>query len=313
MNASISAPILLIGATGQIGWELARDPVLHPLIEAPSRDSLDLTSPDQIRACVRELKPKLIINAAAYTAVDRAENEPQLAAAINSDAPAFLAEEAKRLGIGLVHFSTDYVFDGEPPELSAALRPYRENDAVNPINVYGRTKLAGERAISEIAPAHLMLRTSWIFATRGRNFFLTIQRLSRERETLRIVDDQIGSPTWAGCVATATSRILSQFRNADAEGEMKDVSGVYHLTAGGQTSWHGFASAIVNQLQANAGAETVTNRVAPIPSSEFPTSARRPPYSVLDCSLIREVFGIALPSWEDQLSMCLENRHSFQA
>lgn len=307
MSPSASRPILLIGATGQIGWELARAASLSDLVVAPSHGALDLTNPDQIRRQVRALEPKLIVNAAAYTAVDRAEQEPELAAAINADAPALLAEEAKRLGIGLVHFSTDYVFNGEPLDASGEIRPYRESDIPNPINVYGRTKLAGERAIQEIAPVHLILRTSWIYASRGKNFLRTIQGLAREREELKVVGDQIGSPTWAGWVAGATACILSRCWRPEDVGRMAEVSGVYHLAAAGQTSWHGFATAIVNHLRESEDAEVAVRRVTAIATSEYPAPARRPAYSVLDCSAVRAALGVSLPDWAEQLRLCLED------
>lgn len=307
MSSLAPGPILLIGATGQIGWELARVASLSGLVVAPPHAALDLTDPDRIRRQVRALEPKLIVNAAAYTAVDRAEQEPDLAAAINAEAPALLAEEAKRLGIGLVHFSTDFVFDGEPPDASGEIRPYRESDIPNPINVYGRTKLAGERAIQEIAPAYLILRTSWIYAARGTNFLRTIRGLAHEREELRVVSDQIGSPTWAGWVAGATAGILSQCWRPEDVGRMAEVSGVYHLAAAGQTSWHGFATTIVSRLRESGDTEVAARRVTAIATSEYPTPARRPAYSVLDCGAVRDAFGVSPPDWGEQLRLCLED------
>ncbi len=299
-------PILLIGGTGQIGWELARVSTLKGVVVAPPRDTLDLTDPDQVRRQVRALEPGLIVNAAGYTAVDRAEREPELAMALNAAAPAVLAEEAKRLGIGLVHFSTDYVFGGEPRDTAGgAARPYRESDNPDPINVYGRTKLAGERAVRDLVPAHLIVRTSWIYGNRGRNFLRTVQEMAREGKELRIVDDQFGSPTWARCVAEATAGILARCWTPEDGGRLAEAGGLYHLSAAGQTTWHGFATAIVEHLRNATDDEVTPPAVTAIPTSAYPTPARRPVYSVLDCRAARRAFGIALPSWEEQLRLCL--------
>ncbi len=284
--------ILLIGRNGQIGSELGR--LLKPLgaVTAPDRAQLDLASPDSIRRAVREAEPAMIVNAAAYTAVDKAEEEPDLARAINGVAPGILAEEARRLGAPLVHYSTDYVFDGNSP------RPYTEGDAVNPLGVYGRTKLAGEEAIAAVGPAHLILRTSWLYSLHGNNFLLTMRRLAAEREELRVVADQHGAPTWARWVAEATAAMLKD------HGDLADKSGLYHLTASGETSWHGFAEAIVERLRA-AGEPVKAGRVVPIDTAEYPTPAQRPARSVLDCTKVRETFGIDPPDWRAQLLLCL--------
>ncbi len=285
------APILLIGRNGQIGRKLCE--ALAPLgaLEALDRAALDLADPDSIRDTVRRIAPGLIVNAAAYTAVDKAQEEAGLAMAVNAVAPGILAEEAKRLGAPLVHYSTDYVFDG------TASRPYRETDATNPLGEYGRSKLAGEEAIRAVGPIHLILRTAWVYAMHGHNFLLTIQRLAREREELRIVGDQRGAPNWAGGIATATAAILAQ-------GGLAEKSGLYHLAAAGETTWHGFAEAIVAALR-ETGEEVRTTRVAPIATADYPTPAARPAYSVLDCSKLRETFGVTLPDWRESLSACL--------
>ena len=222
--------ILLTGKNGQVGWELQR--TLAPLGEVVvlDRRQLDLSDPDQIRERVREISPDLIVNAAAYTAVDRAEAEPEPAMAVNGTAPGLLAEEAKRIGAAIIHYSTDYVFDG------AKTTPYTEEDAPNPLNVYGRTKLAGEQAVQAAGVPHLILRTSWVYGMRGKNFLLTILRLAREREELKIVDDQIGAPTWSRTIAEATAQILTS-----GAWPVSGASGIYHLTASGSTSWYGFA------------------------------------------------------------------------
>jgi dTDP-4-dehydrorhamnose reductase len=279
--------ILLTGRNGQVGWELER--TLGPLGEVIAFDhaGLDLARPDAIVSCVREVKPDVIVNAAAYTAVDKAESEPDLAMAINGIAPGILAEEAKRIGALLVHYSTDYVFDGEKDG------PYVETDAPNPLSVYGASKLAGERAIAASGADHLIFRTSWVYANRGKNFLLTILRLAKEKPELRVVADQFGAPTWARDIATATALVLAR-RPAGAE----IWSGIYHLTAAGRTTWHGFAQKIVEL----AGLSTP---VAAIPVSEYPTPARRPRNSVLDHSKAESSFGLKLPSWDAAASRCL--------
>ncbi len=275
--------ILLAGRNGQVGWELER--TLAPLgeIRACDHSSLDLADADRIRSAVRAFKPDVIVNAAAYTAVDQAEAEPELAEAINGTAPGILAEEAKRLGALLVHYSTDYVFDGTKPT------PYTEADAPNPLGVYGRSKLAGEQAVQAVGGDHLILRTSWVYGLRGRNFLLTIMRLAGEKPLLRIVGDQVGAPTWCRNIAETTAALL-----ASPQGPR----GLFHLTAGGTTSWHGFAAAIV-------AARGATARVEEITTADYPLPARRPANSRLDCGALRAQ-GIALPDWQDQLRLCLD-------
>ena len=223
--------VLLLGKNGQVGWELAR--TLAPLGHVVALNSLELNlaDPDAIRGKIRELEPEIIVNAAAHTAVDKAESEPDLAMKINGDAPGLLAEEARRLDSLLVHYSTDYVFDGKKQGC------YSENDPTRPQNVYGKTKLAGEEAIRASGAKHLIFRTSWVYSMRGRNFLLTVLRLAQEREELKVIDDQIGAPTWCRMIAEATSLAIARFQG--------DLSGTYHMTAGGSTSWHGFAAAIL--------------------------------------------------------------------
>jgi len=269
--------ILLTGASGQVGWELARRlPELGELV-ATDRASLDLADAAAIRRVLRDVKPGLVINAAAYTAVDRAESEPGLAHAVNATAPAVLAEEAKRLGALLVHYSTDYVFDGEKRS------PYTEDDAPHPLNAYGRTKLAGEEAVRASGCRYLLLRASWVYAERGRNFLLAIARKARAGEPLRVVDDQTGVPTSAAFLAETTVRIL---------GRAEHPEGLYHLAPTGSTTWCGFARAIVERLGVNA---TVT----PIRTADYPTPARRPAYSVLDSSRARAAFGLPAADWRE--------------
>jgi dTDP-4-dehydrorhamnose reductase len=268
--------ILLTGKNGQVGWDLAR--VLPRLgeLRATDRSEIDLANADSIRRLVRETKPEVVVNAAAYTAVDKAEAEPDLAMRINGEAPGILAEEAKRLGALLVHYSTDYVFDGEKAGA------YLETDAPNPLGAYGRSKLAGERAVAESGCRHLIFRTCWVYAPRGRNFMLTILKAARERPELRVVNDQFGAPTPSAAIADATLHALEKGGGED---------GVYHMSAGGRTSWHGFAQAILQ----SAG---LTTPVKAIPTSEYPTPARRPRNSVLDNSRLNGAFGIRLPPWE---------------
>jgi len=251
---------------------------------ATDRSALDLSDVDAVRRVVRETKPEIILNAAAYTAVDRAESEPEVAMQVNGIAPGVLAEEAKRLGAMLVHFSTDYVFDG------TQATPYAESDTPNPINAYGRSKLAGERAIEAVGAAHLILRTSWVYSHRGKNFLLTMLRLAHEREELRVVADQRGAPTSARALAEATARALQRPGAA--------ARGLYHLTAGGETSWFGFAEAIVELARDRLPRRP---RLVPIASSDYPTPARRPANCMLDCARAREALGAQLSDWRTGL------------
>lgn len=291
--------ILLLGANGQVGWELQRS--LEPLgpVRALTRAEADLSDRDALSRAVRETGPSLIVNAAAYTAVDRAEEEAALAHAINAGAPGLLAGEAKRLGIALVHYSTDYVFDG------AGDRPAREDDATAPLNAYGRTKLAGEAAIRESGCVHLILRTSWVYSMRGANFLLTMRRLAGEREELRIVADQTGAPTWARGIAGATTMILARSGAPADTGVLAEKGGLYHLAASGGTSWHGFAEAIVGWMR-ETGQPVRCKQVLPIATADYPTPAKRPANSLLDCSKLLDAFGIVMPDWRDQLRLCVD-------
>ncbi|HEY6242106.1 MAG TPA: dTDP-4-dehydrorhamnose reductase [Burkholderiales bacterium] len=277
--------ILLTGRNGQLGWELERS--LPPLgqVVAFDRASLDLTDPDQTIARVRDVKPEIIVNAAAYTAVDRAESEPELAMQVNGTAPGILAEETKRLGALLIHYSTDYVFDGTKPA------PYLETDTPNPVNAYGRSKLEGERAIQANGCRYLVLRTSWVYGMRGTNFLLTILRLARERPELRVVNDQIGAPTWSRDIATATAQLTK-------EAEAGKTGGLFHLTAGGATSWHGFAREILK-------ARGIDTPLRPISTAEYPTPAKRPANSLLSCATILARWKLELPEWQQSLARCL--------
>ncbi|HQS99180.1 MAG: dTDP-4-dehydrorhamnose reductase [Hydrogenophilales bacterium 16-64-46] len=288
--------ILLTGANGQVGWELRR--TLGALGEIVALDSrlMDLADAEAVRNTVRSIAPAIIVNPAAYTAVDKAESEPERAHAVNAVAPGVLAEEAARLGAVLVHYSTDYVFDGSGDT------PWREDDATGPLNVYGVTKLAGEQAIAAAGCRHLIFRTSWVYGARGSNFLLTMRRLMRERPELKIVADQVGAPTWCRDLAEATAQVLTQLR---APGCVQDESrwGVYHMTNAGETSWHGFAEAIRALDEFD---ETVTPaRLVPIPGSDYPTPARRPLNSRLDNDRLEQAFGLRLRDWRAALALCL--------
>ncbi len=280
--------ILLLGEHGQVSRELQR---CLPDLVVRSSAQLDLSDPAQIRQQVLTLRPRLIINAAAYTAVDQAESEPERAFAINAEAPGVLAELAAELDAPLIHYSTDYVFDG------SLARPYRETDTPNPLNVYGRSKLAGEQAIARVGGAHLILRTSWVYADHGRNFLLTLQRLLQTREQVSVVSDQIGAPTWAGSIAKATADLIQRWQ-AGQPGSW----GVHHLTAQGETSWFGFAEAIGATLR-EAGLPCA--HLLPISSAEYPTAAARPLNSRLDCRQLQADWRIQLPHWREGLTACL--------
>lgn len=279
--------ILLTGKNGQVGWELERTLATLGEVVAVDRRGMDLADPDSIRNAVRAARPDLIVNAAAYTAVDKAESEPGLAMAINGTAPGVMAEEAKRLGAAMVHYSTDYVFDG------TKTTPYTEEDAPNPINVYGKTKLAGEQAVQAAGIPHLIFRTSWVYGRRGKNFLLTILRLAQERDELKIVDDQVGAPTWSRLIAEATAQILAQRR-----ANLSEVGGLYHLTSAGRTSWHGFARAILDR------AARPRPRLVAIPGADYPLPAPRPCNSGLSNQKMQRDFGLALPAWDAALALC---------
>ncbi|MDP3685991.1 MAG: dTDP-4-dehydrorhamnose reductase [Sulfurimicrobium sp.] len=287
--------ILLTGKHGQVGWELQRTLATLGEVVALDRQTLDLGNPDSIRAAIREVKPGLIVNPAAYTAVDKAESEPELAMAVNGTAPGIMAEEAKKLGAALIHYSTDYVFDG------CKTSPYTEDDIPNPINVYGKSKLAGEQAIQAVGVPHLILRTSWVYGMRGKNFLLTVLRLAKERDALKIVDDQIGAPTWSRMIAEASAQIIAQAYAPVSHRPLPiaDDSGIYNLTAAGRTSWCGFTRAILENAREGT-------RVSPIPTTDYPLPAPRPLFSLLASDKLTETFGVKLPSWDDALALCMD-------
>ncbi|TCV84254.1 dTDP-4-dehydrorhamnose reductase [Sulfurirhabdus autotrophica] len=292
--------ILLIGKNGQVGWELQRTLATLGDVIPVDRNQMDLANPDSIRAVIREAKPDIIVNAAAYTAVDKAESEPELAMAINGVAPGIMAEEAKRLNALVVHYSTDYVFDGTKQGA------YTEEDIPNPINVYGKTKLAGEQAVQAVDVQHIILRTSWVYGVRGKNFLLTILRLAKERDELKIVDDQIGAPTWSRMIAEATGQILAQKLSPFSinQHSFSELYGVYHLTSGGQTTWYGFTKAILqHQSVIDCG---LLPKLIPISTKEYPLPAKRPENSVLSSGSLIKTFGLTLPVWDRALSICLD-------
>lgn len=280
--------ILITGKDGQLGSELGHK--LAPLgaVTAVGRQDLDLGDSDALRSYLRRARPDWIVNAAAYTAVDKAEEERDMAFRINAMAPQVLAEEAGRLGAGLVHYSTDYVFDGKKGS------PYTEDDSTGPLNVYGASKLAGEQAIARSGVAHLIFRTSWVYSARGRNFFLTVLRLAAQKSEMKIVRDQVGAPTWSRNIAEATAQVLKCFTRDSGKKRLAHLSGIYNMAAGGCSSWFEFARSIVAELAPDI-------KVTPILSSEYKTAACRPAYSILSGAKLKATFGVALPQWDDAL------------
>jgi dTDP-4-dehydrorhamnose reductase len=286
----ITMKILLLGKNGQVGWELQRS--LAPLGElvAPGRNDPglcgDLSNLEGLARTVQTVRPDVIVNAAAHTAVDRAESEPELAHTLNALAPGVLAQQAAKLGAWLVHYSTDYVFDG------SGSRPWAETDTPAPLSVYGRTKLEGERLIQAACPQHLIFRTSWVYAARGGNFAKTMLRLVQERERLTVINDQFGAPTGAELIADITAHALRQCLRQPQD------AGLYHLAAGGETSWHGYANQVLAHARLiDSAIKIKAIEVAPVATSAFPTAARRPLNSRLDCQKLQTAFGLALPNW----------------
>lgn len=274
--------ILITGKEGQVGWELRRSLAALGDVVATDRRELDLCDSSAIPRTVRQTNPDIIVNAAAYTAVDNAESEPDVAMQVNAIAPGILAEEAKRLGALLVHYSTDYVFDGSKKS------PYKEEDAPNPLSVYGRSKLEGEQAIAASKCRYLIFRTSWVYGPRGRNFLLTILKAAREKPELRVVDDQFGAPTSSAAIAEATARVL----------RASGPEGLYHMSASGRTTWFNFAQAILHKV-------AIATPVVPIRSDQYPAKAIRPRNSVLDNARLKQAFGVSLPAWESQLEQVM--------
>ena len=296
--------ILLLGKGGQVGWELARS--LSPLGELVALDwdsteaCGDFTRPEELARTVRQLAPQVIVNAAAHTAVDKAESEPELARLINATAVQVLASQAQALGAWLVHYSTDYVFDG------SGARPWCESDEPSPLNVYGQTKLEGEQAVRLTCERHLVFRTSWVYGARGGNFAKTMLRLAGERETLQVIDDQIGAPTGADLLADVTALALRQVCGQTARSDALRLAGLYHLTAAGQTSWHGYASHVIEEARRRKRQPGFRVReIIPVSTDAFPTAARRPFNSRLDTSLLRATFGLNLPHWQQGVDRML--------
>lgn len=291
--------ILLTGRTGQVGYELERSLQGLGEVVAVDQQEVDLADLDAVRRMIRQVRPVLIVNPAAYTAVDQAESQPEHAMRINAEAPGVMAEEARKLGAVIVHYSTDYVFDG------GKAGPYTEDDVASPLSVYGRTKLAGEQAIQASGAPYLIFRTSWVYGMRGKNFLLTVRRLAQERDELRIVNDQHGAPTWCRTVADATAYALAGLRSGKPElgidqDLLRERSGVYHLTAQGQTTWHGFAQTIIARWSMER-----KPRVTPISTSDYPLPAKRPTNSVLSCERFTSTF-CRLPLWDSALRLCLD-------
>lgn len=287
----MSKSILLIGSNGQVGKELQQILPFYGDIISVARPTVDLTQPDTLRSVIRSKQPQIIINAAAYTAVDKAESEPELATAINAIAPLIIAQESQKLGACLIHFSTDYVFDGN------GCSPYQETDATNPLSVYGKTKLAGEEAIQETCAHHLIFRTAWVYGTFGKsNFVKTMLRLGAERQEIRVVADQIGSPTWAKDIAAIIAQMIPQLT--------PEINGIYHYTNSGVASWYDFAVAIFEEAQ-QLGFPLKVERIVPITTIEYPTAARRPSYSVLACGKISAITATYPPHWRQGLRQML--------
>jgi dTDP-4-dehydrorhamnose reductase len=292
--------VLVSGAGGQVGAEVARELEGRAEVLARERAGLDLAQPASIREAVRAARPDLIVNCAAYTAVDRAETDREAAHAVNAVGPGVLAEEARRCGALLVHFSTDYVYDGSKPA------PYVEGDAVNPLSVYGATKLDGERAVAASGAAHLILRTSWVYGPRGRNFLFTMLRLGRERPELRIVDDQKGAPTSSRALARLVREVLDRGGDTDeiSREELERVSaasGIYHATAAGATTWFGFAQAIFDEMLRQRRLDFAAPRLVPIATRDYPTPARRPANSVMSNAKLQAAFGASIADWRSGL------------
>jgi dTDP-4-dehydrorhamnose reductase len=290
--------ILLLGANGQVGWELRRTlapigEIIAASLEGEGGPRVDLADPRSLSLLLQDSLPDAVINAAAYTAVDRAEQECELAQRVNAEAPRMLGALLEERGVPIIHYSTDFVFAGD------AERPYREDDRPGPLNVYGETKLGGEHALMTSGANAVILRTSWVYGLRGSNFLLTMLRLFREKDALRVVNDQVGAPTWSRMLAEITAQVLYRILCGDLEAQK--VRGLYHVTGDGETSWYGFASAILEMSGLKC-------KLLPIPSSDYRSPARRPAYSVLDNSKLWEIFGLALPDWKESLRECLEDR-----
>lgn len=305
-ESSGNGPILLTGGTGQVGGELLRMLAVSGEVYAPSREEMDLSRPESVRAVIRAVRPRWIVNPGAYTAVDKAESEPELAQLVNEESVGVMGEEAKKISAAVLHFSTDYVFSG------MGTTPYRETDTPDPVSVYGTSKLGGERRLAESGAAHLIFRTSWVYGESGKNFLLTILKLAREREMLRVVADQYGAPTWSRDLARMTSAVIAQCetkaslaRTSIAE-TIAGVSGVYHAASGGETTWHGFASEAIRDMREQEPATRFAT-LEGIATTEYPTPARRPANSRLNCDKLARTFGWRMPEWQESLAAVIRD------
>ena len=298
--------IVIVGRNGQLAWEANQRFQGLGQIVCVGRPELDLLDIDGVRAEIRRIRPSVLVNSAAYTAVDQAESEPEAAMKINSEAPAAMAEEAKRLGALFITYSTDYVFDGKKAS------PYSETDSTAPLNVYGASKLSGERAVEAVGGSYLIFRTSWVYGARGKNFLKTIARLAAERTELRIVDDQVGAPTWSRDLANATRKIIEQLVTQAASEKIPivealgDRRGIYHMTAAGSVSWCGFASAILEEMGKRGLGKGNLAKVVPITTSDYPTPAARPQNSRLCNDKLKNTFGVTLPQWRGSLTLVMD-------
>lgn len=306
MNPTTNPKILLFGKNGQVGYELQRTLASLGNVCAVGRTECDVADADAITATLDAVRPAVIVNAAAYTAVDKAESDRVPAHRINADAPGIMADWAAKNAALMVHFSTDYVFDG------SKTTPWTEDDAPNPLNFYGKTKLDGDNNVRGSGCAHLIFRTSWVYGSRGKNFFLTMTRLLREKTELRVVNDQHGAPTWSRTIAEITAQTLSRLRSPLFSADLRALSGIYNQTNSGETTWFDFTNAIRDELLAAGGNATLAH-VTPIRSDEYPTAAVRPKNSVLSGEKLRRAFGLAAPAWRDALrsvAACLRERRA---
>ncbi|MZH02510.1 MAG: dTDP-4-dehydrorhamnose reductase [Nitrospinae bacterium] len=290
--------ILLTGKNGQVGWELNRSLSSLGAIFAMDRNDMDLSKPETLGPIIQDIRPDIIINAAAYTAVDKAESEPELAMTVNGVAPRVIAEESKKVGASMIHYSTDYVFDGK------ALQPYKEEDSTSPLSVYGKSKLAGEQAVAQTGIPHIILRTGWVYSLRGGNFLLTMQKLAQTNKQIKVVGDQTGAPTWARAISEGTVYILKQsLKGSTTNPSTLSHSGIFHMTCGGETSWFGFAKKI---LEISKLIECT--KVISIPTIEYPTPAVRPRFSLLSNRKLQQVFHYEMPTWQNALQECLNSK-----
>ena len=289
--------ILLTGKNGQVGWELNHSLSKLTTVFAMDRNEMDLSKPETLRPVIQEIRPDIIINAAAYTAVDKAESEPELAMTVNGIAPGVIAEEAQKIGAGMIHYSTDYVFDGK------ATSPYKEGDLPCPLSIYGKSKLAGEKAVIQAGTPHIILRTGWVYSLRGDNFLLTLHKLAQTRNQIKVVNDQAGGPTWARAIAEGTVHILKQNLSGSAiKSPIFLHSGIFNISCGGETTWFGFANKILELSGLSKSVE-----LTPIPTIEYPTPADRPRYSLLSNQKLKQLFHYEMPRWQNALQECLDS------